>query len=41
MQLTDLGLLWIAWTLLSGSFLAGMLLVLRGSGYRLVRRRSS
>lgn len=38
MQLTDLGLLWIAWTLLTGSFLAGMLLVLRASGFRLVRR---
>lgn len=37
-QLTDLGLLWIAWTLVTGSFLAGMLLVLRGSGFRLVKR---
>ncbi|HUY91975.1 MAG TPA: hypothetical protein VMV10_24760 [Pirellulales bacterium] len=36
--LTDLGLLWLAWTLLTGSFLAGMLLVLRGSGFRLVKR---
>lgn len=41
MQLTDLGLLWIAWTLLTGSFLAGMLLVLRGSGFRLARKARS
>jgi hypothetical protein len=30
---------WVAWTSLAGSFLAGMLLVLRATGYRLVRRR--
>jgi hypothetical protein len=37
--LTYAGWRWIAWTLLTGSFLAGMLLVLRASGYRLIRRR--
>ncbi|HVA49474.1 MAG TPA: hypothetical protein VNH11_24115 [Pirellulales bacterium] len=37
--LTHAGWRWIAWTLLTGSFLAGMLLVLRPTGFRLVRRR--
>lgn len=37
--LTHAGWRWFAWTLLTGSFLAGMLLVLRATGYRLVRRR--
>jgi hypothetical protein len=38
-SLTDAGWWWVAWTSLAGSFLAGMLLVLRATGYRLVRRR--
>ncbi len=29
---------WVAWTLLAGSFLAGMLLAFRATGHRLVRR---
>jgi hypothetical protein len=37
-SLTGLGRLWMAWTLLTGSFLAGMLLVFRGSGSRLVQK---
>ncbi|HEX5443482.1 MAG TPA: hypothetical protein VFW87_06625 [Pirellulales bacterium] len=36
--LTDAGRWWFAWTLLTGSFLAGSLLVLRATGHRLVRR---
>lgn len=42
MPLTDMRNLWPAWTLLTGSFLAAMLLVLRASGFRLVKmtRRS-
>jgi hypothetical protein len=38
-SLTYAGWWWVAWTSLAGSFLAGMLLVLRATGYRLVRRR--
>jgi hypothetical protein len=38
-SLTDAGWWWVAWTSLAGSFLAGMLLVLHATGYRLVRRR--
>lgn len=41
MPLTNMGDLWPAWTLLTGSFLAGMLLVLRGSGFRLARKARS
>jgi hypothetical protein len=37
--LTGAGWWWVAWTSLEGSLLAGMLLVLRANGYRLVRRR--
>jgi hypothetical protein len=37
--LTYAGWRWIAWTLLTGTFLAGMLLVLRGTDHRLIRRR--
>lgn len=37
--LTQAGWRWIAWTLLTGSFLGGMLLVLRPTGYRLARQR--
>ena len=38
-KLTYAGWWWVAWTSLAGSFLAGMLLVLRATGYRLIRRR--
>jgi hypothetical protein len=38
-SLTDAGWWWVAWTMLAGSFLAGMLLVLCATGYRLLRRR--
>jgi hypothetical protein len=38
-SLTYAGWWWVAWTSLAGSFLAGMLLVLRATGYRLVRRQ--
>jgi len=38
-ELTGIGAGWIAWTLLSASFLAGLLLLFRTAGYRLVRRR--
>jgi hypothetical protein len=38
-RLTNAGWWWIAWTTLSGSFLGGLLLVLRATGFRLVRRR--
>lgn len=37
--LTDAGRWWFAWTLLTGSFLAGSLLVLRATEHRLVRRQ--
>lgn len=37
--LTYAGWRWIAWTWLTGYFLASMLLVLRATGYRLMRRR--
>lgn len=37
--LTDAEWRWVAWTLLTGSFLAAMLLVLQATGYRLVRQR--
>ena len=37
-HLTDMHDLWPAWTLLTGSFVAGMLLVLRASGFRLVKK---
>jgi hypothetical protein len=38
-QLTYLGWRWIAWALLSGSLLGGMLLVLRATNFRLIRQR--
>jgi hypothetical protein len=38
-KLTNTGWWWVAWTSLAGSFLTGMLLVLRATGYRLIRRR--
>lgn len=37
MPLTDMRTLWPAWTLLTGSCLAGLLLVLRATGFRLVK----
>lgn len=37
--LTYAGWRWIAWTLLTGLFLAGMLFVLRATDHRLIRRR--
>lgn len=33
----ELGWWWVAWSLLGGFFLAGLLLTLRGAGYRLVK----
>lgn len=36
-DLTEIGSAWIAWTLLSAAFLAGLLLLFRSSGYRLRR----
>jgi len=38
-ELTGIGAGWIAWTLLSACFLAGLLLLFRTAGYRLVRRK--
>jgi hypothetical protein len=40
-DLTEIGNGWIVWTLLSASFLAGLLLLFRSSGYRLTRARAS
>lgn len=37
--LTEAGWRWTPWALLTGAFLAGMLLVLRATGFRLARRR--
>ncbi|HXT59275.1 MAG TPA: hypothetical protein VN699_11610 [Pirellulales bacterium] len=37
MPLTDMRALWPAWTSLTGSFLAGLLLMLRATGFRLVK----
>jgi hypothetical protein len=41
-ELAEIGWGWVAWTLLAAWFLAGLLLMFRASGYRLVRpaRRS-
>lgn len=38
-DLTEIGAWWIAWTLLSAAFLAGLLLLFRAAGYRMEHRR--
>jgi hypothetical protein len=38
-DLTEIGIWWIPWTLLSAAFLAGLLLLFRAAGYRLEHRR--